>query len=44
MKILITGAYGFVGVNLCKHLTEKGHKTLQDRLVLTMNYILNRQM
>lgn len=28
MKILITGAYGFVGVNLCKHLTEKGHECL----------------
>ena len=25
MKILITGAYGFVGTNLCKYLTEKGH-------------------
>ena len=28
MKILITGAYGFVGVNLCKYLTEKGHECL----------------
>jgi len=26
MKILITGAYGFVGTNLCKYLTEKGHE------------------
>ena len=26
MKILITGAYGFVGTNLCKHLTERGHQ------------------
>ena len=26
MKILITGAYGFVGTNLCKYLTEKGHQ------------------
>lgn len=25
MKILITGAYGFVGTNLCKYLSEKGH-------------------
>lgn len=25
MKILITGAYGFVGTNLCKFLKEKGH-------------------
>lgn len=28
MKILITGAYGFVGTNLCKYLTEKGHSCL----------------
>lgn len=28
MKILITGAYGFVGVNLCKYLIEKGHECL----------------
>lgn len=26
MKILITGAYGFVGTNLCKYLSEKGHQ------------------
>lgn len=26
MKILITGAYGFVGTNLCKFLVEKGHE------------------
>jgi len=26
MRILITGAYGFVGTNLCKYLTEKGHE------------------
>ena len=25
MKILITGAYGFVGTNLCGYLTERGH-------------------
>ena len=28
MKILITGAYGFVGTNLCKYLAEKGHECL----------------
>ena len=26
MKILITGACGFVGTNLCKYLSEKGHQ------------------
>lgn len=26
MKFLITGAYGFVGTNLCKYLAEKGHE------------------
>ena len=26
MKVLITGAYGFVGTNLCKYLAEKGHE------------------
>lgn len=26
MKFLITGAYGFVGTNLCRYLTEKGHE------------------
>ena len=26
MKILITGAYGFVGTNLCKYLVSKGHE------------------
>ena len=26
MKILITGAYGFVGTNLCRHLAGKGHE------------------
>jgi len=25
MKILVTGAYGFVGTNLCRYLSEKGH-------------------
>lgn len=25
MKFLITGAYGFVGTNLCKYLTKNGH-------------------
>ena len=28
MKFLITGAYGFVGTNLCKYLAEKGHDCL----------------
>lgn len=28
MKILITGAYGFVGTNLCKYLVDKGHTCL----------------
>lgn len=26
MKFLITGAYGFVGTNLCQYLAEKGHE------------------
>ena len=26
MKILITGAYGFVGTNLCRYLVGKGHE------------------
>ena len=26
MKFLITGAYGFVGTNLCRFLAEKGHE------------------
>ena len=26
MRILITGAYGFVGTNLCKYLVSKGHE------------------
>ena len=26
MKFLITGAYGFVGTNLCKYLAENGHE------------------
>ena len=26
MKILITGAYGFVGTNLCRYLAGKGHE------------------
>ena len=26
MKFLITGAYGFVGTNLCRYLVEKGHE------------------
>ena len=25
MKILLTGAYGFVGTNLCRYLVDKGH-------------------
>lgn len=25
MRILITGAYGFVGTNLCRYLVERGH-------------------
>jgi len=28
MKILISGAYGFVGTNLCRYLSEKGHTCL----------------
>ena len=28
MKFLITGAYGFVGTNLCKYLAETGHECL----------------
>ena len=28
MKFLITGAYGFVGTNLCKYLADKGHECL----------------
>ena len=28
MKVLITGADGFVGTNLCKYLAEKGHECL----------------
>ena len=28
MTILITGAYGFVGTNLCRYLVEKGHTCL----------------
>jgi len=28
MKILITGAYGFVGTNLCRHLAGKGHECI----------------
>ena len=28
MKILITGAYGFVGTNLCSYLSEKSHTCL----------------
>lgn len=26
MKILITGAYGFVGTNLCRYLADRGHE------------------
>ena len=26
MKVLITGAYGFVGSNLCRYLVKKGHE------------------
>jgi len=28
MKFLITGAYGFVGTNLCKYLVGKGHECI----------------
>ena len=28
MTILITGAYGFVGTNLCRYLVDKGHTCL----------------
>lgn len=28
MKLLITGAYGFVGTNLCRYLAEKGHECI----------------
>lgn len=28
MKILITGAYGFVGTNLCRHLADRGHECI----------------
>ena len=28
MTILITGAYGFVGTNLCRYLSEKGHECI----------------
>ena len=28
MTILITGAYGFVGSNLCRYLSEKGHECI----------------
>lgn len=28
MKILITGAYGFVGTNLCRYLAGRGHECL----------------
>lgn len=28
MTILITGAYGFVGTNLCHYLVDKGHKCI----------------
>ena len=28
MTILITGAYGFVGTNLCRYLSDKGHECI----------------
>ena len=28
MKILITGAYGFVGTNLCRYLVGRGHECI----------------
>ena len=43
MKILITGAYGFVGLNLCKYLAEKGHECfaldLQDARKNNVPYV-----